>query len=83
MMIELMPLRELIECSAKDIGERLLKLEDRLQTALEPHTAQKAQSIVVQEKKGNIIVSIDTNSQKNAGKSIVLELLRIQSLDLT
>ncbi len=40
---ELMPLKALVECSAKEIDVRLLKLEDRLQTALEPHSLLKAQ----------------------------------------
>ncbi len=46
---ELLPLRALIECSAKDIDVRLYNLEVRLKTALE-HSSQMAHTADIQEK---------------------------------
>ena len=74
---EIMPLRALIECSAKEIDVRLLKLEDRLQTALEPHSSQKAHDVVVQDTNHTHVVSIDTDSKQFAGIGIVLRSIQI------
>jgi hypothetical protein len=70
---ELTPLRILIECSAKDIDERLLKLEDRLQNALvleslSSHTSQPTE--VVHEKQNITSVNIDSDSKEFTGNCI-------------
>jgi predicted amino acid-binding ACT domain protein len=58
---ELMPLRVLVECSAKEIDVRLLKLEDRLATALEPHSSQMARS-------NNCIEDVNTKKKFNVNQ---------------
>ncbi len=65
---ELMPLRVLIEGSAKDIDARFLNFEDRLRTALEPHSFQAAQKNIIADvtadSKSDLFVGIDKDSKQ-------------------
>jgi hypothetical protein len=76
---ELEPLKSLIECSSKEIDVRLLKLEDRLQIALDPHSSPKAQTTCIEENNAKHLVSTDTDSKKIAGIGIIRERIRVQS----
>jgi hypothetical protein len=70
---ELIPLKVLIECSAKDIDVRLLKLEDRLQTALEPHSLLKAQTTYTEDNTTKFSINGDKDSNEIAGKGMVID----------
>ncbi len=65
---ELMPLRAILECSAKDINVRLYNLEEKLQT----REFLAEQAACTEDKKSNLRITTDQDSRNFAGIGIIL-----------